>query len=208
MSARTSTAGPSPLRRTPATPVPPMPAVTAYPAPASHSAAMPAVRCSANASSGWECRSLYSSSSVMPELSGNGPSIYPRIASVGRAQRPVMGGVGGPDPAGVGVELLVRVEPVVAPVGGGLAAQGAGRFLRARGRDAVALGPSDPNPDHEHEHGDVNHRHQHDDHGQIAVHFGLPPCPAPSGRRQRVLLDAVLGRRGRRLDAGPAGDPP
>src|ERR1700678_2835097 len=206
MSARTSTVGPSPLRRTPATPVPPMPAVTAYPAPASHSAAMPAVRCSANASSGWECRSFYSSSSVMSALSATAGGFPARIASVGRAQRPVVGRVGGPGPAAVRVELLIRVEPVVAPVGGRLAAQGARcGGLRVRGRDAVALGPPDPDPDHEHEYGNVNYRHQNDDHGQIAVHFGLPSCPARSvPANRRAALDAVLGGRRCRLDARPA----
>ena len=46
MSARSSTVAPSPLRKSPTTPVPPTPSVTSYPCWRSQSAAMPAVRCS------------------------------------------------------------------------------------------------------------------------------------------------------------------
>src|ERR1700684_213242 len=66
------------------------------------------------------------------------------IGLVGRAQRPVVGCVGGPGPATVRVVLLVRVEPVVAPICGWLAAQGARWDLRGPGRDAVAVGAPDP----------------------------------------------------------------
>lgn len=57
MSARSTTAGPSPLRSTPTTPVPPTPVRTSNPAARSRSAATPAVRSSWKDSSGWRCRS-------------------------------------------------------------------------------------------------------------------------------------------------------
>ena len=106
---------------------------------------------------------------------------------VGRAHRPVVGGVGGPGLASVRVHLLIRVEPVVAPVGGRLAAQGAGDDLRAWDGDAVALGPPDPDPDHDRERGNVNDGHQRGDEGQVGAH-----------------LDAVLRGSGQGSDAGPA----
>src|SRR6266545_4873153 len=61
MSARRSTVGPSPLRSRPTTPVRPTPAVTSYPSAVSRRAISAAVRCSAKDSSGWACRSWYSS---------------------------------------------------------------------------------------------------------------------------------------------------
>jgi methionine synthase II (cobalamin-independent) len=107
---------------------------------------------------------------------------------VGRAHRLVVGWVGGPGLASVRVHLLIRVQPVVAPVGGRLAAHGAGDDLRAWDRNAVALGPPDSDPDHDRECGNVNHGHQRGDEGQVGAH-----------------LDAVLRGCGQGGDAGPAG---
>ena len=58
MSARSSTVAPSPLRKSPTTPVPPIFSVTSYPCWRNHSAAMPAVRCSCIESSGLAWMSL------------------------------------------------------------------------------------------------------------------------------------------------------
>jgi hypothetical protein len=74
---------------------------------------------------------------------------------VGRAQRLVVGHVSGVGPAGVRVVPLIRVEPVVAQVGSGLAAQGAWADRRGVARGATGLVPPEPNHDHDHEHGDV-----------------------------------------------------
>ncbi len=69
MSARSSTVAPSPLRRTPTTPVPPTPSCTSNPALRSRPATRPAVRCSWCDSSGCWWTSRYSSSCHDLELS-------------------------------------------------------------------------------------------------------------------------------------------
>ncbi len=56
-SARSSTRGPAPLASTPTTPVRPTPVITSKPSRRSSSATTPAVRVSANDSSGYACRS-------------------------------------------------------------------------------------------------------------------------------------------------------
>src|SRR5580692_3122732 len=94
-----------------------------------------------------------------PRLGGRLPRAAKRAdgLNVGRAHRLVVGYVRGPGLAGARVALLIRVEPVVGPVGSRLAAHGARPDLLALGGDAVALGRPDPDPDHDREHGDVNH---------------------------------------------------
>jgi len=102
------------------------------------------------------------------------PGCWPYLLcvwSVGRAPRRVVGYVGGPVPAGVRVVLLIRVEPVVAPVGSWLAAHGAWCDIRALARSAIGLCPPDPNPDHHRECGDVKQRHENDHGGQTAAHL-------------------------------------
>ena len=65
MSARSSAVGPGPLRSTPTTPVPPTPSVVSNPASRSQAAPIPAVRVSANDSSGLRCRSRDRSASAV-----------------------------------------------------------------------------------------------------------------------------------------------
>src|ERR1700751_4131489 len=103
------------------------------------------------------------------------PPVLPRLRSVVCAQRPVVGHVAGPGPAGERVDLLVRVEPVILPTDSRHAAHSAWRDPRALARGAIALGPTDPNPDHDRKHGDVKHRPQND-YGSQSAHFDFPPA--------------------------------
>jgi hypothetical protein len=75
----------------------------------------------------------------------------------------------------VRVALLVRVEPVVAPLGGWLAAHSAWFDEGAPARGAVDLVPPLPNHDHDDECGDMNQGDENDQGGQAAAaHFYTP----------------------------------
>jgi len=84
------------------------------------------------------------------------PAAKQQLATVGTAERPVMGQVDGIRPAGVRVALFVRVESVVAPVGSWRAAYSARCARRTLARGAIDLVPPDPNYDHDHECDDMN----------------------------------------------------
>jgi hypothetical protein len=73
MSARSSAVGPGPLRSTPTTPVPPTPSVVSNPASRSQAAPIPAVRVSANDSSGLRCRPRSWSGGRSTRFSSGGP---------------------------------------------------------------------------------------------------------------------------------------
>jgi predicted dithiol-disulfide oxidoreductase (DUF899 family) len=107
---------------------------------------------------------------------GKGRRIRPAGSAVGRAQRLIVGRVDGVRPAGVRVALLMRVEPVVTQVGGGLAADGAQPDLRGLAPGAVGLVAPEADPQHEGEHGDVQYR-QRNDQDQAAAHVAVPPRP-------------------------------
>src|SRR5262245_47330659 len=84
------------------------------------------------------------------------------------------------------VTLLIRVEPVVAPVDSWLAAHGAWCGLRALIPDAIGLVAPDPNHDHDHECGDVNHGYENDQGGQAAAHCA-PLLPGVTRARDELV---------------------
>jgi hypothetical protein len=89
----------------------------------------------------------------------------------------------------VPVVPLIRVEPVVAPVGSWIAAHGAWCATDALARGRIGFCPVDPNPDHDRQCDDVKQRDENRYSGQIAVHLlSLPPD------KNRVSDDFVLSR--------------
>jgi len=83
------------------------------------------------------------------------------------------------------IPLLVRVEPVIAPVSGRLAAPGTGRDPRHVPRRAVDLVPADPDHDHDHERGDVNERDENDQ-ARLLLLTLLPSCLVNAAARGRA----------------------